>query len=123
MVRTLKDLFAGAAGGIAQVLLGEFCLRISPIPSNRLCFSLSVRQFDITCLQKVRSYYKYLGWVMFDPRRIDLRSYASSLIWNRSGSYPLSVSQPPRSKLTRIRPTLRYRKSQTADHNPILQRS
>lgn len=24
MVRTLKDLFAGAAGGIAQVLLGEF---------------------------------------------------------------------------------------------------
>lgn len=23
MVRTLKDLFAGAAGGIAQVLLGE----------------------------------------------------------------------------------------------------
>jgi solute carrier family 25 carnitine/acylcarnitine transporter 20/29 len=26
MVRTLKDLFAGAAGGIAQVLLGEFLL-------------------------------------------------------------------------------------------------
>ena len=24
MVRTLKDLFAGAAGGIAQVLLGKF---------------------------------------------------------------------------------------------------
>ena len=24
MVRTLKDLFAGAAGGIAQVLLGEY---------------------------------------------------------------------------------------------------
>jgi len=24
--RTLKDLFAGAAGGIAQVLLGEFIL-------------------------------------------------------------------------------------------------
>jgi solute carrier family 25 carnitine/acylcarnitine transporter 20/29 len=24
VVRTLKDLFAGAAGGIAQVLLGEF---------------------------------------------------------------------------------------------------
>ena len=24
LVRTLKDLFAGAAGGIAQVLLGEF---------------------------------------------------------------------------------------------------
>ena len=24
MVRTLKDLFAGAAGGIAQVLIGEF---------------------------------------------------------------------------------------------------
>lgn len=26
MVRTLKDLFAGAAGGIAQVLLGEYFL-------------------------------------------------------------------------------------------------
>jgi hypothetical protein len=24
LVRTVKDLFAGAAGGIAQVLLGEF---------------------------------------------------------------------------------------------------
>lgn len=24
LTRTLKDLFAGAAGGIAQVLLGEF---------------------------------------------------------------------------------------------------
>jgi len=24
MVRTLKDLFAGAAGGVAQVLLGRF---------------------------------------------------------------------------------------------------
>lgn len=24
MMRTVKDLFAGAAGGIAQVLLGEF---------------------------------------------------------------------------------------------------
>ena len=24
MVRTFKDLFAGATGGIAQVLLGEF---------------------------------------------------------------------------------------------------
>jgi solute carrier family 25 carnitine/acylcarnitine transporter 20/29 len=30
MVRTLKDLFAGAAGGIAQVLLGEF--HSSPFP-------------------------------------------------------------------------------------------
>jgi hypothetical protein len=50
MVRTLKDLFAGAAGGIAQVLLGEFS---SP------CFSIivqspfaSVPQLDITCRQK-----------------------------------------------------------------------
>jgi hypothetical protein len=34
MVRTLKDLFAGAAGGIAQVLLGEFS---SP------CFSIVVQ--------------------------------------------------------------------------------
>lgn len=27
-LRTLKDLFAGAAGGIAQVLLGEFMFLI-----------------------------------------------------------------------------------------------
>ncbi len=36
MVRTLKDLFAGAAGGIAQVLLGEFSSWIqlcSPVQS------------------------------------------------------------------------------------------
>lgn len=26
--RTLKDLFAGAAGGIAQVLLGELCSHV-----------------------------------------------------------------------------------------------
>jgi solute carrier family 25 carnitine/acylcarnitine transporter 20/29 len=26
MVQTSKDLFAGAAGGIAQVLLGKFCV-------------------------------------------------------------------------------------------------
>jgi len=33
LARTLKDLFAGAAGGIAQVLLGEFgaCSWISPL--------------------------------------------------------------------------------------------
>lgn len=28
VVRTLKDLFAGAAGGIAQVLLGEFGVQL-----------------------------------------------------------------------------------------------
>lgn len=37
MVRTLKDLFAGAAGGIAQVLLGEFIFlhaRSRPLPNR-----------------------------------------------------------------------------------------
>ena len=29
LTRTLKDLFAGAAGGIAQVLLGEFKTSLS----------------------------------------------------------------------------------------------
>ena len=29
LTRTLKDLFAGAAGGIAQVLLGEYTWRLS----------------------------------------------------------------------------------------------
>jgi hypothetical protein len=36
MVRTLKDLFAGAAGGIAQVLLGAFCLHLSTNPQVAL---------------------------------------------------------------------------------------
>lgn len=36
MVRTLKDLFAGAAGGVAQVLLGEFT-------------SLSFQSFSLIC--------------------------------------------------------------------------
>lgn len=31
VTRTLKDLFAGAAGGIAQVLLGEFEYFVSGI--------------------------------------------------------------------------------------------
>jgi hypothetical protein len=37
-VRTLKDLFAGAAGGIAQVLLGEFGAYFFCSCSN--CFSI-----------------------------------------------------------------------------------
>lgn len=44
LTRTLKDLFAGAAGGIAQVLLGElFPLQPSPIGFlSRFCdFSIS----------------------------------------------------------------------------------
>lgn len=28
LTRTLKDLTSGAAGGIAQVLLGEFCSKL-----------------------------------------------------------------------------------------------
>ncbi len=34
MVRTLKDLFAGAAGGIAQVLLGELLSLFLETPSQ-----------------------------------------------------------------------------------------
>jgi solute carrier family 25 carnitine/acylcarnitine transporter 20/29 len=34
-VRTLKDLFAGAAGGVAQVLLGELEI---PFFGQLLCF-------------------------------------------------------------------------------------
>lgn len=44
VVRTLKDLFAGAAGGIAQVLLGEFdiCCRSTAVSESG--FSV-----EITC--------------------------------------------------------------------------
>ena len=38
MLRTLKDLFAGAAGGIAQVLLGEF--RVLFLVSSQRYFHL-----------------------------------------------------------------------------------
>lgn len=51
MVRTLKDLFAGAAGGIAQVLLGKFCFPAYlfgiVVQSSSHCF-----QFDITCIKR-----------------------------------------------------------------------
>ena len=33
IVRTLKDLFAGAAGGVAQVLIGMGFFSYSPSPS------------------------------------------------------------------------------------------
>ena len=40
--RALKDLFAGAAGGVAQVLIGQFVMsvfiRYLPIESAYLCF-------------------------------------------------------------------------------------
>jgi hypothetical protein len=48
-VRTVKDLFAGASGGITQVLLGEFCATHS-----RYCSISKVDvAFDacITCIQ------------------------------------------------------------------------
>jgi hypothetical protein len=52
-VRTLKDLFAGAAGGVAQVLLGQFSmtsifyLRMVYVLSQdtRLCCSFVSRSF------------------------------------------------------------------------------
>lgn len=54
MVRTLKDLFAGAAGGIAQVLLGEFIFDLSASEcsfAHPIAFFLACI-FDITCIQK-----------------------------------------------------------------------
>lgn len=47
MVRTLKDLFAGAAGGIAQVLLGEFTI-LSALAAEFGVYSLRI----ITCCAK-----------------------------------------------------------------------
>ena len=48
MVRTLKDLFAGAAGGIAQVLLGKF---LCPPPCQKLSVLSNPTAFisHITC--------------------------------------------------------------------------
>jgi hypothetical protein len=42
MVRTLKDLFAGAAGGIAQVLLGKSPSRFSTKPACRSRFNFTI---------------------------------------------------------------------------------
>ena len=43
--RALKDLFAGAAGGVAQVLIGQFVMsvfiRYLPIAFDHLCFIVS----------------------------------------------------------------------------------
>lgn len=48
MVRTLKDLFAGAAGGIAQVLLGGFGISLLRYSSGLIEISLSM----VTCGRK-----------------------------------------------------------------------
>ena len=43
--RALKDLLAGAAGGVAQVLIGQFAIslfiRYLPIAFGYLCFNVS----------------------------------------------------------------------------------
>lgn len=60
-VRTLKDLFAGAAGGVAQVLLGQFSmtstfyLRMAYVLSQdvRLCCSFISRSFLRSCLTNI----------------------------------------------------------------------
>ena len=46
MVRTLKDLFAGAAGGIAQVLLGKFGFLIS---ADNIASSVKFESGRVTC--------------------------------------------------------------------------
>lgn len=47
VVRTLKDLFAGAAGGIAQVLLGGFEICCRSIAVSESGFSV-----EITCCHR-----------------------------------------------------------------------
>lgn len=51
MARTLKDLFAGAAGGIAQVLLGESIVPAyaSGASVQSSFFNSRLLQFYITC--------------------------------------------------------------------------
>jgi hypothetical protein len=58
MVRTLKDLFAGAAGGIAQVLLGQFLSPSLYQPPSRFA---SIARFGIACLQKRGGITEFLG--------------------------------------------------------------
>lgn len=53
--RMLKDLFAGAAGGIAQVLLGEFERLLLCLPGVLLELSPSL-EFDITCARPRRMF-------------------------------------------------------------------
>ena len=49
VTRTLKDLFAGAAGGIAQVLLGAFGAQSCFYFHN---YPLSTAPHDVTCTHK-----------------------------------------------------------------------
>jgi hypothetical protein len=56
MVRTFKDLFAGAAGGIAQVLLGESDGSLSFLSQYPIITLLSTclccMLFNITCTKR-----------------------------------------------------------------------
>jgi hypothetical protein len=49
LVRTLKDLLAGAAGGVAQVLIGAV-FRFSSLTSLCFGFSLTVTCFSYSAL-------------------------------------------------------------------------
>jgi hypothetical protein len=95
MVRTLKDLFAGAAGGIAQVLLGEYFFpNFSIVVQSPLLqfFNLISRAF------RMGRYHKYFSISRSSDRFIS-------------------------AQLTRGRPAIRHRESPFTDNNSILQRS
>lgn len=96
MVRTLKDLFAGAAGGIAQVLLGKH-------------FSLN---FSIVVQSPLLQLLKLISRAL---RMGQVSQIISLLVVHQLASYP--------DKLTQGRPAIRYREGPFADNNPILQRS
>jgi hypothetical protein len=84
MVRTLKDLFAGAAGGIAQVLLGEF--HSSPFPRiiNRSWFHSSSQK---QVLPEVGKYTNYVNCTYLLLQFVSWRSYTVIVFgWDTRGN-------------------------------------
>jgi hypothetical protein len=67
-VRTVKDLFAGASGGITQVLLGKFLSRIQLLGLFTLHFILSFELlfFQVTCIM----YHVYVVAISCSPTEV-----------------------------------------------------
>jgi len=108
VVRTLKDLFAGAAGGIAQVLLGEF----------QVLFSTSITYFYHVPSEVGRMLVEK-GYIQA-TRPLAIPWHFSPFCLRPFNLIPLPNVRE--QSLTHHRSALRHSKSSSPNHYPILQR-